>query len=827
MSCTLSTRGQRRNSSRGLRPLAVAIHMSVAGLLAAGVVAAPLAQAQSAAATHAFNIPSGPLGATLSRIAADAGVLLSFPPALVAGKEAPALRGTLTTDAALDRVLVGSGLVAVKTETGLTLQAAVGEEALLAPVSVRESGIATEGAHTYVARSTNTALGLTLSPRETPQSVSVITRARIEDQALNDISQVLDQTVGVNFNGTSAIGSDGVSFYARGFQVKNFQIDGIPRPPAIYGFSETTTDLAIYDRVEIVRGSTGLMNGAGSPSATINLVRKRPTADARGYVSAQVGSNDHYRLEADAGGPLTAAGNVRGRVVAAYEDSDSHLDRANVEKQVLYGILDIDVTDRTLLTVGVEYQDFTNNAAPRGGVPLFFLDGSKTDFSRSTNVGAKWSDFNHQTTRLFASLEHHFDSGWWIKLDGEESRPDYDEVIGYLYTGTGFNAANGEGANMLSARWAGDLKQRIATLTASGPFTLFGREHELMAGGSYSIAEDQGHNYAGWWYRGDYWAEITNAWDFLSSGNHPKPDLQAEDSEYGGRIEQTGAYTAVRLKPTDKVSVILGGRVSDWKETEWSRFAGVKSSSPVAKKSGVVTPYAGVVVDLDEHFSAYASYTEIFEPQNYVDQNHSRIDPLEGVNYEVGMKAEFADGALNASAAVFRIEQDNFAVAVPGAVAFPDGSMPYRAETAVSKGVEVEVAGEALPGWQVGGGYARAKSENPDGERLLREIPKDTFKFFSTYKLPGAWSELTVGGNLRWQGKVYTEGFGPNDEVRPFTQGSLVLVDLMAKYALTPDVSLAVNLSNVFDKEYYSGLSGANGVYGNPRNMTFSARYSY
>lgn len=825
MLCMLSTRGRRRISSQGLRPLAVAIHLSLTGLTAVGMTVAAPAQAQPAAATHKFDIAAGPLAVTLNKIAADAGVLLSFPPALVAGKEAPALRGTLTLDAALDNALVGSGLVAVKTDNGFTLQPAPSGEALLAPVSVREAGLTSEGQRTYTTGASNTALGLTMSLRETPQSITVMTRARIEDQALNDISQVLDQTVGVNFNGTSAIGSDGVAFYARGFEVKNFQIDGISRPPAIYGFSETTTDLAIYDRVEIVRGATGLMNGAGSPSATINLVRKRPTAQARGYVSAQAGSNDQHRLEADAGGPLTASGNVRGRVVAAYEDGHSHLDRARLEKQVVYGILDVDITEKTLLTLGVEYQDFTNNSAPRGGVPLFFADGSETDFSRSTNVATRWSEFSHQTTRMFAAVEHQFDSGWWVKLDAEESRPDYDEVIGYLYTSSGFDRATGAGADMLSARWAGDLEQRIVNLMASGPFQLFGREHEVMVGVSHSVAEDKGNDYPGWWSGPDYWAPVDNAWNFLAHGNYPKPDLNAVDSQYGGRVEQNGAYTALRLKPADAVSVIVGARVSDWKESEWSRYGGVKTSSTLTEETGVVTPYAGVVVDLSENFSAYASYTDIFEPQSNEDIDGHRLDPLEGTSYELGVKGEFMGGLLNASAAIFRIEQDNFAVELPGGILNANGNTAYRAESGtVSKGVELEMAGEALPGWQVGGGYARAKPEDSNGERLLTEIPKDTVKFFTTYKVP-ALADLTIGGNLRWQGKIYTEGSGPNGE--DFKQDSLVLVDLMAKYALTSNVSLALNVNNVFDKDYYSGLSWATGVYGEPRNMKVTARYSY
>jgi outer-membrane receptor for ferric coprogen and ferric-rhodotorulic acid len=822
MSSTPSIRGERRSSSRGLRPLAIAIHLSLTGLATAGLVAAPPAQAQPA--TYSFNISAGPLGMALNKIAADSGVLLSFPPALVAGKQAPSLRGTLTVDAALDKVLAGSGLSVVKTEQGITLQPVASDEITLAPVSVSAGLPDADSGSSYTARATTTALGLSLSPRETPQSITVMTRARIEDQALTDISQVLDQTVGVTFNGTSAIGSDGVAFYARGFEIKNFQIDGIPRPPAIYGFSETTTDVAIYDRVEIVRGSTGLLNGAGAPSATINMVRKRPTAENKGYVSVLAGSDDRYRVEADASGALTESGNVRGRVVAAYEDSHSHLDRANLEKEVFYGILDVDLTEQTLFSIGLEYQDFTNSGAPRGGVPVFFIGGTKTDFSRSTNVAADWSDFNHQTTRLFASLEHRFGNGWSVRLDGEESRPDYDEQIGYMYGA--FDAVTGAGATMYSARWAGDLEQRFVSLTASGPLKLFEREHELMFGASRSIAEDEAHDYPGWWPgpwdMSDYYGPQQNAWNFLANGTYPKPSLQGADSKNGGRVEQTGMYAAARLRPTDAVSVIVGSRVSNWKETEWYDPG---TTSTLTKESGVVTPYAGVVVDLGDNFSAYASYTQIFEPQGDEDANSRRLDPLEGTNYEVGVKGEFADGALNASAAIFRIEQDNYGIAIPGVIN-EKGNAAHRPETAVSKGFELEVAGEAAPGWQVGGGYARAKVENPDGERLLAEIPKDTVKFFTTYQLPGQWSDLTIGGNFRWQNEIGSDARVSN-ETFAYEQGSLVLVDLLAKYAVTSDISLALNVNNVFDKEYYSGLSGVAGVYGTPRSMTVSARYSY
>ncbi|MET0193373.1 MAG: TonB-dependent siderophore receptor, partial [Hyphomicrobiaceae bacterium] len=520
------------------------------------------------------------------------------------------------------------------------------------------------------------------------------------------------------------------------------------------------------------------------------------------------------------GGPLTASGNVRGRLVVAAQQSRSHLDRADLEKQVFYGILEADLTARTLLTIGVEYQDFTNSGASRGGLPLFFTDGSETDFSRSTNTGASWSDFNRQTSRLFALVEHRFDSGWLVKLDAEESRPDYDEVIGYMWTGN-IDRATGAGGSMLSSRWAGDLKQHLASLMALGPFTLFGREHELMVGASYSKAEDGGDTYPGWWAGPAYWTPIPNAYAFLATGAWPKPYLGADGGQYGNKITQEGTYAAVRLQPLDTLSVILGGRVSAWRE-----YGGINASSKITEENGVVTPYAGVVFDLAEHFSAYASYTEIFEPQDEEDVSGRRLDPLEGINYEAGVKGEFNGGLLNVSAAIFRIEQDNFAVAIPGAPPNINNKTAYRAESGtVSKGVELELAGEVLPGWQVSGGYARAEPEDSDGEHLRTEIPKDTFKLFTSYKLPGQWSALTVGGNVRWQGKVYTEASGPNGE--DFTQDSLVLFDLMAKYTFTPNLSLTLNANNVFDKEYYSGLSWATGTYGTPRTLLLTTKYSY
>ncbi|MFA5632171.1 MAG: TonB-dependent siderophore receptor [Porticoccaceae bacterium] len=809
-----------------LRCLVLAVSCAT---LALPVAAQSVPDNSTRPAAFSVDIAPGPLGQVLSQFAAAAGVALAFDAGQLGGLQSTGLRGRYGVAEGFDRLLAGTGFAARHQGGGkYRLDAVAGGDARALPtvnVNAALLGMATEGSGSYTTGATNSATGLNLSLRETPQAVTVFTRSRIEDQNLDEISEVLDQTVGVSYNGTSALGSDGINYYARGFEVKNYQVDGGVRPTTIYGFEETTADMAIYDRVEVVRGATGLLSGTGSPSATVSLVRKRPTDSFAAALTGQAGSYDKYRIEADVSGPLTAQGNVRGRLVGAYQENDSHLDRMHIEKQVFYGVLDVDLPSGSLLTLGVDYQDFTNSAAPRGGVPLFFSDGTQTRFSRSTNVGANWSDFDQESLSLFAALEHRFANDWTVKLNLEHSRPEYDESIGYLYIWGGFDRQTGAGADVISSRWAGELEQNIVSVQASGPFSLFGREHELVVGASHSDGKDEGDDYPGWWSGGAYWQAIPDAYDFLATGNLAQPPLGATGGAFGGRAEQSGAFAALRLKPTDRVAVILGSRVTDWKETEWSQSAsGAKTHTAISHETGVVTPYAGVVVDLSEQVSVYASYTQIFEPQSVEDVNGRTIDPLEGVNYEAGIKVELMGGLLNASAAIFRIEQDNFAVAIPNTFT-PDGKAAYRAESGtVSEGFEVEVAGEVMPGLQVGGGFSRAEPEDADGDALLTYVPTDTFKLFSRYQFGGDLTNLQVGGNLRWQNEAYIEDAGPNGE--SFRQGSVALVDLMARYALTPAVSLGVNVNNLFDRTYYSGLSYA-GVYGAPRNLSVTAKYSF
>lgn len=283
-------------------------------------------------------------------------------------------------------------------------------------ITSNQLGTITEDSGSYTPGTIATATRLVLTPRETPQSITVVTRQNMDDFGLNNIDDVMRHTPGIT---VSAYDTDRNNYYARGFSINNFQYDGIPSTARNVGYSagNTLSDMAIYDRVEVLKGATGLLTGAGSLGATINLIRKKPTHEFKGHVELGAGSWDNYRSELDVSGPLTESGNVRGRAVAAYQDKHSFMDHYERKTSVYYGILEFDLNPDTMLTVGADYQDNDPKGSGwSGSFPLFDSQGNRNDVSRSFNNGAKWSSWEQYTRTVFANLEHNFANGWVGKV---------------------------------------------------------------------------------------------------------------------------------------------------------------------------------------------------------------------------------------------------------------------------------------------------------------------------------------------------------------------------------------------------------------------------
>ncbi|WP_206019077.1 TonB-dependent siderophore receptor [Salinicola acroporae] len=289
------------------------------------------------------------------------------------------------------------------------------------------------------------------------------------------------------------------------------------------------------------------------------------------------------------------------------------------------------------------------------------------------------------------------------------------------------------------------------------------------------------------------------------------------------RIKQTGVYSAARFSLADPLKLIVGGRFSSYEIDD-----AVGNSSVHYKKSGEFTPYAGLIYDIDETYSAYVSYTRIFNPQtDYRDSNGNVLTPAKGKTKEIGLKGEYLDKRLNASVALFETELDNAAQIVAGTYT-PGGAQAYQGSDGTkSRGVELDLQGELVPGWNLYAGIAHFTAQSADGERLNSQIPRTTAQLFTTYQLPGAWNPLTLGGGVKWQSRFYQ---APNTGTSSLggEQGSYALVSLMGRYAITQQTSVALNVNNLFDKKYALQKGDFDTVgYGAPRNLMVTLDYRY
>lgn len=804
------------------RALALTFHL--------GIFAAPLLITQpvfGVVQVKHYGIPAGPLGDVLSRFAREAGVDISFAAAQVNNLKSEGVQGNFSVDEGFAVLLHGNALRAQSSVDGYMLISTPITGLELGQTSITEyqdSGT-TEGTGSYTTGATSTATKLPLSLRETPQSVSVITRQLMDDQQLSTINQVLAFTPGISINHRD---SERYTFYSRGFTIQNFQYDGVPSQVANESqqYTSALSDMAIYDSVEVLRGATGLMSGAGTPSATINLVRKRPTKDFQGYVSGEAGMWDKYRSEVDVSGPLTETGNVRGRFVAAYQKQNSFIDWYKQEKRVVYGALDIDLNDDTTLRTSLDYQNNDADGTTYGHIPLFYSTGKQTNFSRSFNPASRWA-FQDNTTYNFSTLLDHKLGIDWSWKTAYSHQYSYRKGEGASASNGAPDPVTGAGANAYISRLDSYQTQDTLDTYASGPFTLGGRQHELVVGASTSRTHLNFPDYTSTGADGDF-APVDNifTWD---GRQFARPKF----IENGGTVttlQQTGVYTALRLKPIDPLTLILGTRVSWWdQEDRVTSISNQTKATDTTRKTGVVTPYAGIVYDLNDTYSAYASYTNIFLPQTfYKTVDNKSLEPLQGDNYEIGLKGEFLNGALNASIALFDVEQKNS----PQEVANSNSNKAaYKAISGTStRGVETEISGELTTGWNVFGGYTYRESHDRDGQRVQTNQPSNLFKLGTTYRLQGDLERLTVGGNVTWQSKMYAEGQIPQYTGPTYkaTQDPFAVVGLLANYKVDEHLTVGLNVNNLFDQKYYDGIGTfASSSYGEPRNAVVNAKWTF
>ena len=698
----------------------------------------------------------------------------------------------------------------------------------------------TEGSGSYKASTSRLSSKLNLSIKDTPQSVSVITREQIEQRNLNIIDDVLAATPGITVTKND---SERSNYFARGYSISNRQIDGLP-----IGENSPRVDSFFFDRIEVIKGAAGLSGATGNPSATINMVRKRPAKEFTGSVASSFSRWNTVRNEVDVSIPLNADGSVRSRVMAAHRDGDSYMDYYSLETLAAMAMLEGDFGEKMTASIGFQYQDNQPKGSTWGTVPYWNQDGSLANLPRNFSLANSWNTISQSDKTAFADLTYTFDNDWIIKASASHSLSKSFWLMSY--GGSGFpNQNDGTGVGVWSTSYpTSESKKTSLELYASGPFQLFDREHELVVGANGfdrstdspsgkidGIASNQltcTKTVNGVTVPSNNLGDVCviNDWKTWDGNATTKPGYTVIAAAKDAKQRNYGVYTTLKLDVMDGLKLILGGRYSDYSATN-----GTKSDV----ETDAFTPYFGATYDINDAITTYASYTDMFNPSSNKDRNNSFLDPEIGKSYEAGIKANMFDDRLLATAAAFWSKKENVAIrdeeAILAKIKTDDGGDPMKAsgEGLKIEGFEIEAIGQVAPDWNVTAGYTYVNSISSDVVQASTTIPQNIVKLYTNFKLPeqlweGA-NQFNIGFGVNWQSEVASKSSSaPKNTDGYVRQDSYFLANANIGYTFSDALSANLQVNNLFDEKYYQQVGFYNGVYwGEPRNVILSLRAKF
>lgn len=669
----------------------------------------------------------------------------------------------------------------------------------------------------YNAHSASGASRLELDIIDIPQSVSVITDSQMKDYQLNDIDAVLDTATGVN---VERIETDRTYYTARGFDITNFQVDGVGLPLSS-GNNHADEDTAIYDRIEVIRGANGLMTGVGNPSATINFIRKRPSAENALTINGTLGSWSNKRLELD--GSYNFTDSTAARAVVVTQDADSYLDRYQKERNIYYLFLSHDFSENTKVSLSHSINDSKATGNNWGANPLFYTDGSATDYDDSTNTSANWSNWDITKKNTILEVSHLLGNGWQVRGTYSHKSTDEDTELLYVY-GTPDKTTE-LGLNGWASEYDNDDSHDLFDLFdlyLTGDFELFGRDHEFVVGANHSSMEGEEvslYDYS----TGNGFPVMPPLpeWD----GNTPKPIFA--DGEIGSDVtrDQKALYFTARFSITDNFHLTAGGRQNDW-EIKGDSYGVAQDANDKE-----FIPYIGGVYQLLENTVAYASYTETFVSQTELDIDDKVLKPITGKSQEIGIKSSLFDDKFLATVTYFETSQENVA-------RYDERSNPAEprhigTDGVESSGFEFDLAGELLPGLQTSIGFTSFDIDVDDeiDANVADYTPEMLFKLAATYNVPQI-EGFTVGMNLRWQDDISRlqgivgQGFANEGDEIITKQDAYAVLGLMARYEFNEQLALTINAHNLTDEKYLTSLYWAQGYYGAPANYSATLSWS-
>jgi catecholate siderophore receptor len=687
--------------------------------------------AESSAGTRtdvqAYNISAGPLEDALDRFVKQSGINLSFSAPDVKGIATQGLNGNFSVQRGLTHLLAESGLEAVPQSKGYVLRKSpavlADQPAVLSPINVSASTISspTDG---YMATKSFSATRTDTPLRDVPQSITVVTQEMIKDQTMQNIGDVVRYVPGVGIS--QGEGNRDTVIFRGNSSTGDFYVDGLRDDVQYF------RDLYNIDRVEVLKGSNGMIFGRGGAGGVINRVTKEAGWTPIREISAQYGSFSHKRVAVDIGQPINDVAAFR--LNAMYEHSNSYRNGVELERGGVNPTLTIKPGGQTKIVLSGEY--FTDNRTADRGIPSFGTmagvvnSGRPADTHRSTFFGNADNSPTHTDVWALNSLiEHTFDNK--LKVRNRTRYASYDKFYQNVFAGGAASAEDATGTVAISAYNAATQRNNLFTQT-DFLYTLntWGVKHEFMTGVEYGRQVSDNFRNTGFF-------STPNRVSFLNpTFLGPVTFAQsATDANNHGVVEVVGVYAQDQITLLPQLKAVLGIRYDNFDV----QFRNNRTGEQFHANDGLVSPRVGLIYKPLEEVSIYGNYSLAYVPRagdqlSSLALSNAALKPESFMNLELGAKWDIRPD-LSLTAALYQLDRSNVIAPIPNdpllRTMLVDGQR--------SRGAEVGLMGRITPQWSLMGGYAYTDAEitrtisNAQAGAVVAQVPKHTVSLWNRY----------------------------------------------------------------------------------------------
>ncbi|WP_225885194.1 TonB-dependent siderophore receptor [Leptolyngbya sp. KIOST-1] len=635
----------------------------------------------------------------------------------------------------------------------------------------------------YVVPNASTATRTDTPLLEVPQAIQVIPRQVLEDQQITRVDDALRNVSSVS--GRLGPFGNSTNLTIRGFTSDSFTAGPILRDGYRVNNNLGSQDIANVERIEVIKGPSSVLFGQADPGGLVNLVTVRPLANPAYGFGLQLGSYGFVRPTLDLTGPITADAALRYRLTAAYQREDGFRDfNTDANRFFLAPVLSWEIGEGTSLTVLMEY---TDEEVPFDlGLPAFGT--AIANVPRSRILGEPDDFLRNRALNIGYDLTHQFNDSWTLNQGFRYVGQDYNVLTALPFV---VNETTGDITRFFADR-AYHSDDYTLQANVVGEFTTGSVEHRLLAGADLNLNRFD-ERYTRLNLANPLPLNIFNPVYGAPRPNFESlPPLPPFDTEH----DRIGVFLQDQISFTDNLILVASLRYDS------VNFRNLNDATS-SRSDQAWSPRLGLVYQPADTVSLYANYSQSFTPNSGQTASGVPLDTQTARGFEVGAKAEFLDGNLFATLAYYNITKRNVATTDPNNPFFTIAAGEQR-----SQGIELDIAGEILPGWNVIASYAytdaRVTQDNtiPVGNRLFN-TPIHSASLWTTYQIQsGNLQGLGVGLGVNYVGDRY------GDLANSFTVGDYFLTNAALFYE-RDDWRMGLNINNLFDVNYISSTNNS------------------